>query len=201
MGLWFCDCCINKLPADSLGLAAQVGEQLGPVAVAVGVGLDMAGAVGQDLAGLVQGVGGLVDEGVVAAGVAVFGDLEQGVEAAGGLHHPVGGAPAPGQCTEFVIGQADCRLRALGGGKLFGHPVEGVDIGLFGCRSLGAGETHHHKDKAVLGHLIRWPCLAFAIHITNGRKIAGVEFCGAFEVTDLLQHVVMTLAKELCHFQ
>lgn len=105
--LWFCDCCINELPTYSFGLAAQVGDQLWPVAVAVGVGLDMAGAVGQDLAGLVQGVGVLVDDGVVAAGVAVFGDLEQGIDAAGGLHHPVGGAPAPGQGAEFVIGQAD----------------------------------------------------------------------------------------------
>lgn len=83
-----------------------MGDQLGPVAVAVGVGLDMAGAVSQDLAGLAQGVGVLVDDGVVAAGVAVFGDLEQGIDAAGGLHHPVGGAPAPGQGAEFVIGQA-----------------------------------------------------------------------------------------------
>lgn len=56
-----------------------MGDQFGPVAVAVGVGLDMAGAVGQDLAGLVQGVGVLVDDGVVAASIAVFGDLEQGM--------------------------------------------------------------------------------------------------------------------------
>jgi len=39
----------------------------------------MAGAVGQDFAGLVQGVGVLVDDGVVAASIAVFGDLEQGM--------------------------------------------------------------------------------------------------------------------------
>lgn len=45
MDLWFCDCCINELPADRFGLAAQVGEQLGPVAIAVSVGLDMAGTV------------------------------------------------------------------------------------------------------------------------------------------------------------
>lgn len=152
-GLWFCDCCIKELPTDRFGLSAQVGDQLGPVAVAMGVGLDMAGTVGQDLAGLVQGVGVLVDDGVVAASVTVFGDLEQGIDATGGLHHPVGGAPAPGQGTEFVIGQADRRLRALGG-ELFGHPVEGADIGLFGRRSLGAGEAHHHKDEAVFGHLV-----------------------------------------------
>lgn len=53
-----------------------MGDQLGPVGVALGVGLDMAGAVGQDLAGLVQSVWVLVDDGVVAAGIAVFGDLE-----------------------------------------------------------------------------------------------------------------------------
>lgn len=56
-----------------------MGDKFGPVAVAVGVGLDMAGAVGQDLAGLVQGVGVFVDDGVVAAGVPVFGYLEQGM--------------------------------------------------------------------------------------------------------------------------
>lgn len=134
------------------------------------------------------------------AGVAVFGDLEQGVDAAGGIHHAVGGAPTPGQGAEFIIGQANCRLRALGG-KLFGHPVEGVNVGLFGRRGLGAGEAHHHKYKAVFSHLIRWSCLAFPVLIGNGRKIAGVECCGTFEVADLLQHVVMTLAKELGHFQ
>lgn len=112
MDLLFCDCCINELPADRFGLAAQVGDQLGPVAVAVGVRLDMVGAVGQDLAGLVQGVGILVNDGVVAAGVTVFCDLEQGIDAASGLHHPVGGAPASGQGAEFIIVQADCRWRA-----------------------------------------------------------------------------------------
>lgn len=111
MGFWFCDCCINELPTDRFRLAAQVGDKFGPVAVAVGVRLDMAGAVGQDLAGLVQGVRILVDDGAVEAGVAVFGDLEQGIDAAGGLHHPVGGAPALGQDAEFVIGQADGVLR------------------------------------------------------------------------------------------
>lgn len=110
MGLWFCDYSTDISLADRLGLAAQVGDQLGPVAIAVSVGLDMAGAFGQDLAGLVQGVRVLVDDGVVAAGIAVLGDLKQGIDAAGGLHHPVGGAPAPGEGREFVIGQADCWL-------------------------------------------------------------------------------------------
>lgn len=175
-------------------------DQFGPVAVSVGVGLDMVGAVGQDLAGLVQGVRVLVDDGVVAAGVTVFGDLKQGVDAAGGLHHPVGGAPAPGQGTEFVIGQADRRLRALGG-ELLGHPVEGVDIGLFGRRGLGAGEAHHHKDKAIFGHLIRWPLLAFPILIGNERKIALVEIFGTVEGGDLAQHVFVLLAKYFGDFQ
>lgn len=89
-----------------------MGDQLGPVGVAVGVGLDMAGAVGQDLAGLVQGVGVLVDDGVVAADVVVFGDFEPGGDAAGGINHLFGGAPALGQDAEFVIGQADGRWRA-----------------------------------------------------------------------------------------
>jgi len=60
-----------------------VGYLLEPVAVALGVGLDMAGAVGQDLAGLVQGVGVLVDDGVVVACVTVFSDLKQGGDAEG----------------------------------------------------------------------------------------------------------------------
>jgi len=191
-------------PTDGQLIAAQVRDQLGPVGVAVGVGLDMAGAVGQDLAGLVQGVGVLMDDGVVAAGVTVFGDLKQGVDAAGGLHHPVGGAPAPGQGTEFVIGQADRRLRALGG-ELLGHPVEGVDIGFFGRRGLDAGEAHHHKDKAVLGHLVCFVICFAAIGLNDFigylRKIAEVKFCTAFEVSDLLQYVVMTLAKQLGDFQ
>lgn len=169
---------------------AQVGDQLGPVAVAVGIGLDMAGAVGQDLASLVQGVRVLVDDGVVATGVAVFG----------GLHHPVGGAPAPGQGAEFVISQADWWLWALDG-KLLGHPVEGVDIGLFGRRRLGAGEAHHHKDKAIFGHLIRWPLLAFPILIGNERKIALVEIFGTVEGGDLAQHVFVLLAKYFGDFQ
>lgn len=140
-------------PIDRFGLAAQVGDKFGPVAVAVGVGLDMAGAVGQDLAGLVQGVRVLMNDGVVAAGVAVFGDLEQGIDAAGGLHHPVGGAPAPGEGAKFVIGQADCRLRALVG-KLFGHPVEGVDEGDLGRHCLFAGEAHDQQHEAILGHFV-----------------------------------------------
>lgn len=199
-GLWFCDCCINELPADRLGFAAQMGDQLGPVAIAVGVGLDMVGAVGQDLAGLVQGIGVLVDDGVVAAGVAVFSDFEQGIDAAGGLHHPVGSAPAPGEGAEFVISQADCRLRALGG-ELLGHPVEGVDIGLFGRRGLGAGETHHHKDKAVFGHLIRWSRFSLPVLIGNERKIALVEIFGTVEGGDLTQHVFVLLAKHFGDFQ
>lgn len=177
-----------------------MGDQLGPVAVAVGVGLDMVGAVGQDLAGLVQGVGVFVDDGVEAAGVTVFGYLEQGIDAAGGLHHPVGGAPAPSEGTEFVIGQADGRLWALGG-ELFGHPVEGADIGLFGRRCLGAGEAHNHKDKAVLGHLIRGSCLAFPVLIGNERKIALVEIFGTVQGGNLAQHVFVLLAKHLGDFQ
>jgi len=138
-------------PTDSQRLAAQVGDQLGPVGIAVGVGLDMACAVGQDLAGLVQGIGVFVDDGVVAAGVAVFGDLEQGVDAAGGLHHPVGGAPAPSEGAEFIIGQADSQLRALGG-KLFGHPVKGVNIGLFPFCCFLACEAHTQEGETVSGH-------------------------------------------------
>lgn len=130
-----------------------MGDQLGPVAVAVSIGLDMAGAVGQDLAGLLQGVRVLVDDGVVAAGVVVFGDLEQGIDAASGIQHPVGGAPAPGQGTEFVIGQADRRLRALGG-KLFGHPVKGIDEGDLGRHGLFAGEAHDQQHEAILGHFV-----------------------------------------------
>ncbi|MNR33189.1 hypothetical protein D3C85_1508440 [compost metagenome] len=55
-GLWFCDCCINEIPADRFGLAGQVEEQLGAVAVAVSVGLDMAGPAYRDLATLCRAV-------------------------------------------------------------------------------------------------------------------------------------------------
>lgn len=89
--------------------------------------------------------------------------------------------------------------------QLLGHPVEGVDIGLFGRRGLGTGEAHHHKDKAVFGHLIetgRTLCSVSNFELLGHlRKIAEMKICAAFEIADLLQHVVMTLAKELGHFQ
>ena len=72
----------------------------------------MVGAVGKDLAGLVQGVGVFVDDGVVAAIASKSsGYLEQGIDAAFGLHNPVGGSPAPSESKEFIIGQADGQLK------------------------------------------------------------------------------------------
>lgn len=72
-------------------------DQFVPVAVAVGGALNMAGLVGQDALGGGQGHRVFVDDGVVGAGFAVFCDTEQGVDGLGGDHHPVGGAPQPGE--------------------------------------------------------------------------------------------------------
>ena len=75
----------------------QVGDQPVPVAVAVGGCLNVAGLVGQDALGGGQGHRVFVDDGVVGAGFAVLGDIKQRVDGLGGDHHPVGGAPQPGQ--------------------------------------------------------------------------------------------------------
>lgn len=82
-----------------------MGDQPVPVAVAVGGGLNMTGLVGQGALGGGQGHRIFVDDGVVGAGFAVFGDMEQGVDGPGGDHHPVGGAAQPGQRIQFVVGQ------------------------------------------------------------------------------------------------
>lgn len=50
---------------------------------------------------------------------------------------PVSFAPEPWQGAELIIDQADRRLLVLGR-ELLGHPVEGVGIGFFGRRGLGA---------------------------------------------------------------
>lgn len=74
-----------------------MGDQPVPVTVAVGGALNMVGLVGQDALGGGQGHRVFVDDGVVGAGFAVFGYLEQGVDTAGGPHHVIGGAPEPRQ--------------------------------------------------------------------------------------------------------
>lgn len=74
-----------------------MGEQPVPVMVAVGRGLHMAGLVGQDALGGGQGHRVFVDDGVVGAGFAVFGHLEQGIDAPGCPHHVIGSAPEPRQ--------------------------------------------------------------------------------------------------------
>lgn len=117
-----------------------MGEQPAPVAVAVGGGLNMAGLVGQDALGGGQGHRVFVDDGVVGAGFAVFGDIEQGIDASGGPHHVIGGAPEPGERVQFVIGQHGEGLR-MGGGLPVQH-IEHPATELFGER--GAGE---HGDQ------------------------------------------------------
>ncbi len=57
----------------------------------------MEGLVGQDALGGGQGHRVLVNDGVVGAGLAVLGHLEQGIDAAGGPHHVISGAPEPRQ--------------------------------------------------------------------------------------------------------
>lgn len=117
-----------------------MGDQPVPVAVAVGGGLHMASLVGQDALGGGQGHRVFVDDGVVGAGFAVLGHLEQGIDAAGGPHHVIGGAPEPRQRMQFVVGQHGEWLR-LGGGLPVQH-IEYPAAELFGER--GAGE---HGDQ------------------------------------------------------
>lgn len=61
-----------------------MGDQPVPVAVAVGGGLNVAGLVGQYALGGGQGHRVFVDDGVVGAGFAVLGHLEQGIDVVGG---------------------------------------------------------------------------------------------------------------------
>lgn len=56
-------------------------------------GLNQSRLVGQDVFGLLQGEGVFVDDGVVAGGLFMFGDPQQGVDALGRIHHVIGGAP------------------------------------------------------------------------------------------------------------
>lgn len=110
-----------------------MGDQPVPVAVAVGGGLNMAGLVSQDALGGGQGHRVFVDDGVVGAGFAVFGHLEQGIDGLGGDHHPVGGAPEPRQRMQFVVGQHGEGLR-MGGGFAVQH-IEHPAAKLFGQSS------------------------------------------------------------------
>lgn len=112
-----------------------MGDQPVPVSVAVSSGLNVAGLVGQDALGGGQGHRVFVDDGVVGAGLAVFGHIEQGVDGLGGYHHPVGGAPQPGERVQFVIGQGGEGLR-VGGGLPVQH-IEHPAAKLFGERCAG----------------------------------------------------------------
>lgn len=118
----------------------QIGDQPVPVAVAVGGGLNMACLVSQDALGGGQGHRVFVDDGVVGAGFAVLGDIEQGIDAAGGPHHVIGSAPEPRQRMQLVVGQHGEGLR-MGGGLPIQH-IEHPAAELFGER--GAGE---HGDQ------------------------------------------------------
>lgn len=87
----------SHLPTFCHRQAVQVGDQPVPVSATVGGGLHMAGLVGQDALGGGKGHRVFVDDGVVGAGFAVLGHFEQGIDAAGGPHHVIGGAPEPRQ--------------------------------------------------------------------------------------------------------
>lgn len=112
-----------------------MGDQPVPVAVAVGGALNMAGLVDQDALGGGQGHRVFVDDGVVGAGLSVFGDIEQGIDATGGPHHVIGGAPEPGERVQFVIGQHGEGLW-MGGGLPVQH-IEHPAAKLFGQRGAG----------------------------------------------------------------
>ncbi|MNH47560.1 hypothetical protein D3C79_1108570 [compost metagenome] len=64
----------------------------------------MAGFVGQDALGGGQGHRVFVDDGVVGAGFAVFGDIEQWVDSLGGDHQPHPTAQHRQQGTDFNRG-------------------------------------------------------------------------------------------------
>lgn len=122
----------SQLPTFCHWQAVQVGDQSVPVAVAVGGALNMAGLVGQDALGGGQGHRVFVNDGVVGADLAVFGHIEQGIDAAGGPHHAIGGAPQPGERIQLVIGQGSEGLR--------GFPVQHIEhpvAELFGERRAG----------------------------------------------------------------
>lgn len=90
----------------------------------------MAGLVVQDVLGGGQGHRVFVDDGVVGAGFAVLGDIEQGIDAAGGPHHVIGGAPEPRHRMQLVVGQHGEGLR-MGGGLPVQH-IEHPAAELFG---------------------------------------------------------------------
>lgn len=136
-----------------------MGDQPVPVAVAVGGRLNMTGLVGQDALGGGQGHWVFVDDGVVGAGFTVIGHLEQGIDAAGGPHHVIGGAPEPYQRMQLVVGQHGEGLRVSGG-----FPVQHIEhpaAELFGER--GAGE-HRDQMRAAQGEN---PDLFLAVPITK----------------------------------
>ena len=112
-----------------------MGDQPVPVVIAVGGALNMAGFVGQEALGGGQGHRVFVDDGVVGAGFAVFGNIEQGIDSLGGDHHPVGGAPQPGKRMQLVVGQHGDGLWMLG--RLAVQHIEHPAAELFGERRAG----------------------------------------------------------------
>lgn len=100
----------------------------------------MAGLVVQDVLGGGQGHRVFVDDGVVGAGFAVLGDIEQGIDAAGGPHHVIGGAPEPRHRMQLVVGQHGEGLR-MGGGL----PVQHIEHPA--AELLGECSTGEHGDQ------------------------------------------------------
>lgn len=175
----------SQLPTLCCLQAVQVGEQPVPVTVAVGRGLHMAGLVGQDALGGGQGHWVFVDDGVVGAGLAVLGDIQQGIDAAGGPHHVIGGAPEPCQRMQLVVGQHGEGLR-MGGGLPVQH-IEHPAAKLFGQRSAGEHSDQMGAAQGEDSNLF----LAAAIAEPLGHRIddqghAGGKFVGiaVVQVTD-----------------
>lgn len=142
-------------------------EQPVPVAVAVGGGLNMAGLVGQDALGGGQGHRVFVDNGVVGAGFAVFGHIEQGIDATDGPHHVIGGAPEPRQRMQLIVGQHGERLRV--GGSLSVQHIEHPAAKLFGERGAGKHSDQMGAAQGEDPHLF----LAAAIAEPLDRQIDG----------------------------
>lgn len=172
-----------------------MGDQPVPVAVAVGSGLHMAGLVGQDALGGGYGHRVFVDDGVVGAGFAVFGHIEQGIDAAGGPHHVIGGAPQPGQRIQLVIGQHGEGLR-MGCGLPIQH-IEYPAAKLFGERGAGKHSDQMGAAQGEDPHLFLTAAIAEPLDGQFDRQgHAGGKFVGITAI-DAAHGIIAGIAKGL----
>jgi hypothetical protein len=74
MNVSCCSISFSMPVTNTVSMPIQVRNQPIPISLAKAAGLNQPRLVGQDLFGLLQGVGVFVDDGVVAGGLFVFGD-------------------------------------------------------------------------------------------------------------------------------